>query len=150
MQNIGNGYHRAAHRDQLRRAAKEVRRSASNIQTHVTTYGETYAAWKTARLLGTLSVRLPRWLPHKKAMAVSMFIELGPPPRLRHINPSLLAISTPSLPLPTTGLSLLHHHHPTDRSLPVLPISDISFRSHLTHPCCSCMPISPSAVEPSA
>ena len=149
MQNIGNGYHKAAHRDQLRHAAKEVRRSASNIQTHVTTYGEAYAAWKTAGLLGTLSVRLLRWLPHKKAMAVSMFIELGPPPRLRHINPSLLAISTPSLPLPTTSLSLLHHH-PTDRSLSVLPISDISFRSHVTHPCRSCMPISPSAVEPSA
>ena len=35
MQNLGNGQYWAAHRDQLTRAAEEVRRSASNIQAHI-------------------------------------------------------------------------------------------------------------------
>lgn len=34
MQNVGNGTYWAAHRDQLNRAAEEVRRSASNIQAN--------------------------------------------------------------------------------------------------------------------
>lgn len=56
MQNIGNGHYWAAHRDQLRRAAEEVRRSASDIQTHVNTsaYGETYAARQIAEAIGNI------------------------------------------------------------------------------------------------
>ena len=53
MQNIGNGAYWAAHRDQLNRAAEEVRRSASNIQENFNP-SETDAARRIAEAIGNI------------------------------------------------------------------------------------------------
>ncbi|KAF9654206.1 hypothetical protein BDM02DRAFT_19482 [Thelephora ganbajun] len=60
MQNIGNGTYWAAHRDQLSRAAEEVRRSASDIQAHFnvpangSAFAETRAAQQIAEAIGNI------------------------------------------------------------------------------------------------
>ena len=70
MQNIGNGNYWTAHRDQLNRAADEVRRSASDIQAQVnasttgSAYAETYAAIQIAEAIGNI---------------VSSFTQMAPP-----------------------------------------------------------------------
>jgi hypothetical protein len=70
MQNIGSGNYWAAHRDQLNRAADEVRRSASDIQAQInasttgSTYAETHAARQIAEAIGNI---------------VSSFTQMAPP-----------------------------------------------------------------------
>jgi len=60
MQNIGNGHYWAAHRDQLSRAAEEVRRSASDIQAHINVSGsgsghaDTHASRQIAEAIGNI------------------------------------------------------------------------------------------------
>ena len=53
MQNVGNGAYWTAHRDQLSRAAEEVRRSASNIQANFNP-SETDAARQIAEAIGNI------------------------------------------------------------------------------------------------
>ena len=53
MQNIGNGAYWAVHRDQLNRAAEEVRRSTTNFQTHFNT-PETDASTQIAEAIGNI------------------------------------------------------------------------------------------------
>lgn len=53
MQNVGNGAYWATHRDQLNRAAEEVRRSASNIQANFNP-SETDAARRIAEAIGNI------------------------------------------------------------------------------------------------
>lgn len=56
MQNVGNGAYWATHRDQLNRAAEEVRRSASGIQGHFggSAYAETDAGRQIAEAIGNI------------------------------------------------------------------------------------------------
>jgi len=60
MQNIGNGHYWAAHRDQLSRAAEEVRRSASDIQANINVSGtgsgheDSYASRQIAEAIGNI------------------------------------------------------------------------------------------------
>ena len=72
MQNIGNGTYWAAHRDQLGRAAEEVRRSASDIQAHInsaaagTAYSENHAAQQIAEAIGNIARSFAQNVPPRE------------------------------------------------------------------------------------
>lgn len=69
MQNIGNGAYWAAHRDQLGRAAEEVRRSASDIQAHINSAAagtENHAAQQIAEAIGNIARSFTQNVPPRE------------------------------------------------------------------------------------
>ena len=90
MENIGNGTYWAAHRDQLGRAAEEVRRSASDIQAHIgsatgSAYAETHAARQIAEAVGDIVLSFTRNAPPQEGDSEHVPGGWpGPPPPLPH------------------------------------------------------------------